>query len=69
MVGDRTCLVHIDPIQWERLQEYWKSSLQREKAERMTIARKHVKNVGNVGWKGKDGKEADLVSLYRCHPF
>jgi hypothetical protein len=35
----------------------------------MTIARKHVKNVGNVGWKGKDGKEADLVSLYRCHPF
>jgi hypothetical protein len=69
MAGDRTCPVHIDPVQWERLQEYWGSTLQREEAERMAIARKHVKNIRNIGQKEKDGKEADLVSLYQCHPF
>jgi hypothetical protein len=69
MAGDRTCPVHIDPVQWERPQDYWGSTLQREKAERMTVARKLVKNSGNVGRKGKDGKEADLVSLCQCHPF
>jgi hypothetical protein len=69
MAGDRTCPVHIDPVQWERLQEYWGSTLQREKAERMTVARKLVKNSGNVGQKEKDGKEANLVSLCQCPPF
>jgi hypothetical protein len=64
VAGDITCPVHIDPVQWERLRDYWGSSFQREKAEKMTIARKQVKNVGNVGRKGKDGKEADLVSLF-----
>ena len=37
----------------------------------MAIARQQVKNVGNVDQKGKDKKEADLVSaccfnLYKC---
>jgi hypothetical protein len=38
--------------------------LQREKAEKMTIAWKQVKSVGNVGRKRKDGKEANLVSPF-----
>jgi hypothetical protein len=64
VAGDITCLVHIDLVQWKRLRDYWGSRFQREKAEKMTIARKQAKNVGNVGRKGKDGKEADLVSLF-----
>jgi hypothetical protein len=59
---DTTCLVHIDPRQWKRLQDYWGSNLQRQKAEKMTIARQQVKNFGNVGRKGRDGKEAEVVS-------
>jgi hypothetical protein len=62
MAGDTLCPVRVDPRQWDRLQEYWGSNLHREKVEKMAIARKQVKNVGNVGWMGKDGKEADLVS-------
>jgi hypothetical protein len=28
MVGDIACPIHIDPHQWEKLQQYWGSSLQ-----------------------------------------
>jgi hypothetical protein len=69
MVGDIACSVHVDPIQWDRLQDYWGSSLQREKAKKMAIARKQVKNIGNVGQKGKDGKEAELVSSSFGNPL
>jgi hypothetical protein len=62
MAGDITCPVHIGPRQWQRLQEYWGSNLQREKAEKMTITRKQVKNIENVGRKGKNEKEATVVS-------
>jgi hypothetical protein len=55
MAGDTLCPIHVDPRQWDRLQEYWRSNLQREKAEKMAITRRQVKNVGNVNWKGKDG--------------
>jgi hypothetical protein len=63
MAGDTLCPAYVDPRQWDRVQEYWGSNLQREKAEKMAITRRQVKNVGNVGRKGKDRKEADMVSV------
>ena len=65
--GHTACPLHIDPWQWERLQDYWGSNLQREKAEKMSIARQQVKNLGNVGRKGRDGKEAEVVSANPCN--
>ena len=40
------------------------SNFQKEKAKKMAITKKQVKNVGNVGRKKKDGKEADVVSTF-----
>jgi hypothetical protein len=46
----------------EALKAYWATSSQVEKAEKMAIAKKQVKNMSGVGRKGKAGKEALLVS-------
>ena len=62
VAGSSTCPVHVDPEQWRRLQEYWKSGSQREKADQMANARKKVKPNANVGRKGKQGKESASVS-------
>jgi hypothetical protein len=38
------------------------TDLQQQKAVKMAIARRYVKNYSSVGRKGKDGREAQLVS-------
>jgi hypothetical protein len=62
MAGESTCPVHVDPQQWKRLQAYWESEDQVEKADKMANARRNVRLTANVGRKGKYGKGSAGVS-------
>src|SRR5579875_2846236 len=69
--GESTCPVHVDPQQWKKLQAYWQSEDHISKVDKMTNARRSVKDNTNVGRKGKFGKGnvslqvATLISLIR----
>ena len=61
LAGDRDCPLHIQPCQWEKLQAYWNNTSQVEKAEKMAIARRQVRNASHLGRKGRGGRDADVV--------
>jgi hypothetical protein len=62
LAGNDICPPHVQPKSWERLKAYWMTDLQQLKAVKMATARKHVKNYSSMGRKGRDGREAQLVS-------
>jgi hypothetical protein len=61
LAGDAQCPLHIQPSQRENLQTYWGNSSQVEKAEKMAIARRQIRNASHLDRKGKGGRDADLV--------
>ena len=63
LLGDETCLVHVNLDQWKRLKEYWSTEKHLKKSAMMVEARRKVKNYSSVGRKGKAGRESSLVSL------
>lgn len=62
MVGESTCPVHVDLQQLKKLQAYWQSEDEIEKAYKMANARRKMRPKANVGYKGKYGKDAMGVS-------
>ena len=60
--GVDTPLVHCDPEQWSRLIKYWQTDSQKQKAQKMAVARQSVKNYTLVGRKGKGIQDLETVS-------
>jgi hypothetical protein len=69
LAGDTDCPIHIQPSQWEKLQAYWNNTSQVEKAEKMAVARRQVRNASHLGRRGRGGRDADVVSHVRTYHF
>ena len=66
--GVNTPPVHCNPEQWSRLIKYWQTDSQKQKAQKMAIARQSVKNYTLVGRKGKGIQDLETVSgTPSCH--
>jgi hypothetical protein len=64
-LANENCPAHVQPKSWEKLKAYWMTDLQQEKAVKMANPRRQVWNYSSVDRKGRDGKEAQLVSAIR----
>jgi hypothetical protein len=61
--GDTANPVHVQPVQWERLKQYWGTEKQLLKSAKMVDARSKVKRVSVVGRKGRVGQLTLAVSF------
>jgi len=69
LCGEDDCPSHVNPDQWDRLQDCWDTKKQVIKSTTMAHARRQVKKISSVGRKGKANKEVQMVSAIVLNHF
>jgi len=62
--GIDTPPLHINKLSWDRLKAYWNTDRQKEKAQKMSVARQSVRNLSCVGRRGKGVRLTSAVSVH-----
>ena len=56
--------LHINKLSWDRLKAYWNIDRQKEKAQKMLVARQSVRNLSCVKRRGKGVRLTSIVSVH-----
>lgn len=62
--GTDTPPLHVNKASWDRLKAYWNTDRQKEKAQKMSLARQSVRNLSCVGRRGKGARLHSAVSVH-----